>query len=92
MKKNALNEGNAISFVNWDRDSIPSKSLLKYTFLFDKYSQANQPFFLLGKSSVGKNSIMLNFLSKLPQETYNAILLACTPQSTHQNVKVELKK
>lgn len=78
--------------MNAKRDSVPMKTKFKYDFLFKKYCQGRQSFYLLGKSSTGKNSLMINFLSNLPQQTYNTILQTCTPQSTHRNVKLGLKK
>jgi hypothetical protein len=60
--------------------------------MLDKYCDAGFPFYIVGKSSSGKNSLMLEFLHTRSAEIYNKILLACTPQTNHQNGKLELKK
>lgn len=67
---------------------IPLKSQLKYTYLLDVYCKGQQPFYLLGKSSSGKNSLMMEFISSLSQETYNSLVLACMPKSTHRSAKM----
>jgi hypothetical protein len=55
--------------------------------MLDKYCSANLPFYIVGKSSSGKNSLMLEFFNTRSLETYNKILIACTPQTIHQNAK-----
>jgi hypothetical protein len=44
-------------------NSIPLKTKIKYLYMLDKYCDAGLPFFIVGKSSSGKNSLMLRFLS-----------------------------
>ena len=39
--------------------NILSAHRFKYQIIIDKYVQINMPFFLLGKSSTGKNSLCL---------------------------------
>jgi hypothetical protein len=43
-------------------DKIAMKTKIKYHYLLEKYCEAGQPFFVVGKSSSGKNSLMLEFL------------------------------
>lgn len=40
-------------------DSIPLKTKIKYMYMLEKYCDAGFPFYIVGKSSSGKNSLML---------------------------------